>query len=100
MVEKVTLVFKDGLKFVWKVTSIHDARKVLKLRKKHGDPIDIIGSGKVANLLREKYEVYNKNPQAYKLDVFGTASKLGNIGKEEAKEKFKKVAKRLGFKDK
>jgi hypothetical protein len=91
MTEKLTLVFKDGVRFIWKTTSIHDSRKVLKLQKKLGDPIDIIGDGKVAQLLREKYKVYNENPEAYKSDVFGTASKLSGVGKEEIQEKIGKV---------
>jgi hypothetical protein len=93
MTEKLTLIFNDGTRFEWKTSSIRDGMKAIKLQKSLGDPIDIIGDGKVAQTLREKYKVYNQNPQAYKMDVFGTASKLSGIGKEEIQQKIEKVKK-------
>jgi len=95
MGEKVKLVFKDGTTFEWNTSSLRDARQAIKLQRKNGDPKEIVGDGKVANLLREKYKIYNLNPQNYKTDVFGTASKLSSMTKEEVKNKFKKISKRL-----
>ena len=95
MDEKVKLVFNDGTTFEWNTSSLRHARKVVSLQRKHGDPKEIVGDGKVANLLREKYKIYNLNPQGYKTDVFGTASKLSSMAKEEVENKFAKFSKRL-----
>jgi len=95
MGEKVRLVFSDGTTFEWNTSSLRHARKVVSLQRKHGDPTEIVGDGKVANLLRDKYKVYNQNPQDYKTDVFGTASKLSGMTKEEVENKFRKISKRL-----
>jgi len=95
MDEKVKLVFNDGTTFEWNTSSLRHARKVVSLQRKHGDLKEIVGDGKVANLLREKYKIYNLNPQGYKTDVFGTASKLSSMAKEEVKNKFAKFSKRL-----
>ena len=95
MKEEVTLIFKDGHKFRWRTWKVGDGRKALKMQKKHGDPTDIIGDGKVAQTLRAKYEVYNKDPAGYKSDVFGTASKLSGMRKTDLKQKFEKIKKKL-----
>ena len=99
MGEKVKLFFNDGTVFEWNISSVRHARKVISLQRKHGDPKEIVGDGKVANLLREKYKVYHQNPQGYKTDVFGTASKLSGMAKEEVENKFRKISKRLRRKD-
>lgn len=96
--EKIVLVFENGTKFKWNTRSIRDSVKVVKLQKKLGDPVKIIGDGKIAKMLKEKYEVYSKDPKAYKMDVFGTASKLGKIGKDELEKKLRKVSRKLGVK--
>ena len=98
MAEKVGLVFKDGTTFEWNTSSLRHARKVVSLQRKHGDPKQIVGDGKIARVLREKYKVYNLNPQGYKTDVFGTASKLSGMAKEEVEKKFRKISKRLRWK--
>jgi len=98
VVEKLMLDFNDGTRFQWNTRSIHDARQAIKMQKKHGDPIEIIGDGATASLLREKYKVYHQNPQGYKTDVFGTASKLSGMAKEQVENKFRKISKRLRWK--
>ena len=98
MREEVSLIFQDGSKFVWRTWKLGDARKAIKMQKKHGDPIDIIGTGKVANLLREKYKIYNKNPKSYKPNVFGTASQLSGMTKEDLQSKFDSVKRKLHLK--
>jgi len=98
MKEKVTLVFGDGVKFVWRTWKLGDARKAMKMQKKHGHPIDIIGDGVVAQTLREKYEVYNTDPQNYRSDLFGTASKFSGQAKAEIKRKLDRISRRLRLK--
>mgnify|MGYP003394446803 CR=1 FL=1 len=95
MAETVVLVFKDNLRFEWNVGSLRDAKKAVDIQKKHGNPVAIIGEGKVAQTLRIKYAEYNKDPKSYKMDVFGTASKLKGVAADELESKFKKITKRL-----
>lgn len=96
--EKITLVFKDEARFTWKTNSLHDADVAIKMQKKHGDPTEIIGDGRVADLLREKYKLYYADPKNYKADIVGTVITLSGIAKEEIESKFSKISKRLGFK--
>jgi len=70
--EKIILVFhKDGkeLRHTWIIKKgfrgIRDANKVRKLKRKWGDPIEIIGSGHVAHLLRKEYKIYYKDKENY-----------------------------------
>lgn len=98
MAEKLTLVFEDGKRFEWNIRSIRDARQAIKLQKQHGDPIEIVGDGQVAQTLRAKYAIYNKAKEDYKPNVFGIAQELSGMGKEAIEEKFRKVSKKLGFK--
>ena len=97
MKEKLTLIFGDGTHFRWRTWKMGDARKAMKMRKKHGDPIDVIGDGVVAQTLREKYKEYNADPSSYKASVFGTASKFSGIAKEELEQKFEKTTRKLKF---
>jgi len=55
MVEKLTLVFKGGERFVWNTGKKRDALKAVRLQRKLGDPVEIIGDGYTANFLRDKY---------------------------------------------
>lgn len=71
--EKLTLVFqRNGEVFRHKwvikkgVRGSRDANKVRKLQEKWGDPIEIVGNGSVANLLRREYKIYNKDKLNYK----------------------------------
>ena len=100
MREEVTLIFKDKTKFIWRTWKLGDARKAMKMQKKYGDPIDIIGDGVVAQTLRKKYVEYNENPSEYKSDVFGTASQLSGKAKQELKNKFDSVRRKLRFRKK
>lgn len=70
--ETIILVFqKNGqtLRHTWiikkGIRGSRDAKKVINLQKKWGDPIEIIGSGSVAILLRKEYKVYNKDKEKY-----------------------------------
>lgn len=91
MNEIVTLVFKDGTRFEWNTGKLSDGRRVLKLQKHHGDPTEIIGDGMIAQTLREKYAVYNKDPAAYKSDVRGSIKALGKNVTDEQIDKAKKM---------
>ena len=71
--EKIILVFqKDGrtLRHTWIIRrglrGARDSKKVRKLQEKWGDPIQIIGSGSVATLLRKQYVIYNRDKENYK----------------------------------
>lgn len=71
--ETLFLTFqKDGktLRHKWVVKKgirgSRDANKVRKLQAKWGDPVEIIGSGSVATLLRKQYIIYNKDKLNYK----------------------------------
>jgi hypothetical protein len=94
--EEVVLVFADGFRFTWHVEKLREAIKVARLAGKHGDPVEIIGDGQVAQTLRQKYEVfYNQNPERYNGDIFGTASMFSEQAKEDLKEKFGKIRKKI-----
>jgi len=93
--EKVSLIFANGKTFVWKTWKLSHAIKVTRLQKKYGDPVKIVGDGLVAETLREKYLEYNANPSQYKCSVFGLASQLSGVAKEDLELKFKKVKDRL-----
>lgn len=93
--EVVTLKFKDGFVFIWDTGSIKDGKKALNAQRKHGDPVEIVGDGKVAKTLREKYAVYNADPEHYKSDVFGTASQLSGAAKDKLEADFKKASNEL-----
>lgn len=98
MAEKILLIFEDGSRYEWKTNSIRSCIKATKMRKKHGDPMQIIGKGVVAQTLRAKYQIYNQNKREYKLGIFETASKLSGKTKEELETKMKKISKRLRIK--
>ena len=70
--EKLILHFeKDGrtLEHIWVIKKgirgARDSKKIVKLVEKWGSPVQIIGSGSVATLLRKEYKIYNKAPEKY-----------------------------------
>lgn len=97
MGETVILKFPNEIIFKWKTKSLRHTKRVLDMQRKYGDPIEIIGNGKVAATLRAKYERYNRDKENYKSDVLGTAAQLSGVNKQALKDKFKKISKKLGF---
>jgi hypothetical protein len=95
--EKIVLKFADGASFEWNTSSIKDAKFAMDMRKKYGDPVAIIGEGKVAKLLREKYEMYKVDPEHYKTHVFGTASEFSGVAANKVEKDFRKATNRLKF---
>ena len=93
--EKLTLVFKDGTRFEWNTGSMVDAKRAISTQKKHEDPTEIIGEGRTANLLRRKYEEYNRAKEAYNVDLLETASELSGVAKDKLKTDFEKAKQRL-----
>ncbi len=93
--EKLTLVFKDGTRFNWDTTSIKDSKLAIRAQKLHGDPMEIIGDGKTAALLRRKYEEYNQDTEAYNADLLGAASELSGVAKEKLASDFEKAKQRI-----
>lgn len=73
MREKLVLVFEKGdevLRHTWVIKKgfrgIRNAKKTHKLHSVWGDPVEIIGEGPVAELLRREYRQYYENPDEYK----------------------------------
>jgi len=91
--EKLVLVFKDGTRFEWNTSSMVDAKRAISAQKKHGDPTEIIGDGKTADLLRRKYQQISSG--TYESDVLGTASELSGVAKEKLEADFKNTTNRL-----
>lgn len=98
MAEKLVLVFANGKRFEWNTGKGRHSMKAIRLQRKFGDPIEILGSGKVAQTLRQKYVVYRSDPDHYKPDVVGTASHLGGAPKEVAKQTYDRLKKVLRVK--
>lgn len=78
MKERLTLVFKkddEVFRYNWVIKKgirgSRDANKVRRLQQVWGDPVEIIGDGHVARLLRKEYEKYNQN----KIDYSGVSTK-------------------------
>jgi hypothetical protein len=59
----------------------------------HGNPTEIIGEGKVAALLRRKYEQYNRGE--WKSDVFGTTSELTGVAREKIEQDYKSATEKV-----
>lgn len=84
MGEQLTLVFKDGKTFHWDTRKIRDSLKAVKLQRKLGDPIEIIGEGYTANYLRESYA-----GEEVKLSIHDLS--ISAIGKTTSMKTFNKV---------
>lgn len=72
MKEKLKLIFtKDGktLTYKWVIKKglrgARDANHVRKLQSEWGDPVEIIGDGPVAKLLKREYQIYNQDKENY-----------------------------------
>lgn len=101
--EKIILYFeKDNkkLKHIWVIKKgirgARDSNKVRKLQAKWGDPVQIIGSGPVATLLRKEYKEYYKDKEKYE----GISTKeMLTVGAEITGvpvKKLQEVSKKLG----
>ena len=95
--EMITLVFADGTRFSWDTGNLGDAHRLLKLQRKKGDPIEVIGDGRAAQHLRERYAIYNADKKGYKADVLGNASELMGSPKEEIKRKWNQIKGKIGI---
>jgi len=104
--EKIILVFKNDdktLRHKWiikkGIRGSRDANKVRKLQRKWGDPVEIIGDGYVANLLRKEYESYNKDPWGYRglssKDVLKMGSEVTGVSSKKLKELSGKIKSKL-----
>ncbi len=92
MGEQIILVYKDGSRLVWNTSNLKDGAKAINLLRSKGDPVEVIGEGKAAKHLRERYSVYHANPDNYKVDVVGGIQAVVGTPKEVA-EKMLKAAK-------
>ena len=96
MGETLTLIFENGKRFVWNTGKMRDAMKAVKLQKKLGDPVEILGNGYTANFLRDSYA---------RKDVKLSIPELSKsaVGKPVSMDRYNKVVekvkKRLGIKE-
>lgn len=98
MAEKIVLKWIDSTVFEWDTGNVLHVRKVINLQRHHGDPVEIIGDGSTADLLRDKYKRYfvaKAAQEEYNGDIMGTASELLGVSKEKVEEDFKKATKRI-----
>ncbi len=93
MAETLVLVFKDGSRYNCDTGKVRSVMGMAKATKRHGDPVEIIGEGKIAVLLRKKYEQYNRGE--WKSDVFGTAHELTGEAKDKIENDFNKVKRKI-----
>lgn len=106
MKETLTLVFiKDGetLRHEWTVKKgfkgAREANKVRKLQSKWGDPVEIIGDGPIAKLLRKEYAKYNLNQAGYEgvstKDVLKAGAEITGVPVEKLQSISRKIKKKI-----
>ncbi len=101
--EKVTVVWRDNFSFTWSIhykglksiKSARDGKRLLNLLKARGDPIQVLGDGRYAELMRKEYNLYKINPKEYQGIPFKETVSIGSQLIGVPVEKISKTLKRL-----
>jgi hypothetical protein len=79
--------------------AIRDASRIKGLIEARGDPIEIIGNGHVATLLKKEYAIYLQNKEGYegvsKKDILVTGAKVTGIPVEKIQRTSQKIQKKF-----
>ena len=104
--EKIILHFqKDGktLEHTWVIKKgirgARDSKKIIKLVEKWGNPVNIIGSGSVATLLRKEYKIFNRDPGKYggvsTRDILTVGADVTGVSPKRLKESASRLKKKI-----
>ncbi len=63
--ESITVVWCDNFSFTCNLRKRKEDKKLLNLLKSRGDPIQILGDGRYAELMRKEYKIYQLDPKDY-----------------------------------